>query len=177
MSAGASDGPREHPSGVLSPHLLRTEPLLYMAACAPAARGTAHRALGVLLRADVLSKGVSPFSPLGEKPFLQSQTLALGLLVRRLRKRAFALNHPPCISSALTPGLFNTLQLLIKFLSRWISSTLTDCCYSPSELLIPDSKFCESPLNPPADAWVGEQRLLLTRLVFRAPPPLPEPSA
>lgn len=59
-------------------------------------------------------------------------------------KAAVGSNRPPRARSAQTAGLFNTLQLLIKFLSRRISSGLTDCYYSPSELLIPASKFCQS---------------------------------
>lgn len=92
----------------------------------------------------VFSKNVPPSSP-PEKTFKESTPeLVHGLLVRGPRKTPFAFNHPPCVCSASTPGLFNTLQLLIKFLSRRISSRLTDCYYSPSELLIPASEFCES---------------------------------
>lgn len=152
----------------------RTEPLLCTTAHAPAARGTAHQLLRVLLCAVwVLSKGISPFCP-PEKMFKESNPeLALGLLVRGPWKTPFALNHPPCVCSALTPGLFNTLQLLIKFLSRRISSRMTDCYYSPSELLIPASKFCESFKSSCGCSGWGEKTAAYTAGIQGTSAPLP----
>jgi len=129
VSAGASDGPASTQSRYCAARSI--------AWCVPAACGCSSAAWCLL-------EG-SPLSPPGKESLKGgSSPEPLGLLVGGLRKADLALSRPPQTRSAQTPGLFNTLQLLIKFLSRRISSRLTDCYYSPSELLIPASKICES---------------------------------
>lgn len=155
MSAGASDGPASTQSRYCAAGSI--------ARCVPAACGCSSAAQRLL-------EGTS-LSPPGKESLKggSSPNLALGLLVWGIRKADLALSCPPQTCSAQTPGLFNTLQLLIKFLSRRISSRLTDRYYSPSELLIPASKFCESLKS--SCGWFGTKGI--HGCYERLPPPLP----
>lgn len=83
MSAGASDGPCEHPSGVLSP-LLRAQAagqvhraaIVHCCLCASYLPDSPLGAQGVTwccLSDSAFYKGISPLSPPGEKQFTESK--------------------------------------------------------------------------------------------------------
>lgn len=142
MSAGASDGPRESSPPPGQAH--RAAIVRRGASPPPCPWGARGAAAWV---AWSPSQGPCSFSCRGAAAFAsesQTPTCPWGSCSGVQGKAATGSNRPPRARSAQTAGLFNTLQLLIKFLSRRISSRLTDCYYSPSELLIPASKFCQS---------------------------------